>query len=100
MFDIQNNETYLHAGYLHAGRQHVHAHHVLGPDAGALHDQLLVAELHPVEPRNRLVRDRHVDVLAERVTLSTGIQLGVQSAVDSLNWSPVDGNAIWCTARG
>ena len=61
-----------------------------------LHDELLVAELHPVEPRDGLVRDRHVDVLAERVTLFTGIQLGVQPAVDSLNWSPGDNNAIWC----
>ena len=69
MFDIQNNEIYLHAGYLHAGRQHVHAHHVLGPDAGALHDQLLVAELHPVEAGDGLVRDRPVQILGERVAL-------------------------------
>ena len=69
MFDIQNNETYLHAGYLHACRQHVHAHHVLGPDAGALHDQLLVAELHPVEAGDGLVRDRPVQILGERVAL-------------------------------
>ena len=69
MFDIQNNEIYLHAGYLHACRQHVHAHHVLGPDAGALHDQLLVAELHPVEAGDGLVRDRPVQILGERVAL-------------------------------
>ena len=69
MFDIQNNEIYLHAGYLHACRQHVHAHHVLGPDAGALHDQLLVAELHPVEAGDGLVRDRAVQILGERVAL-------------------------------
>ena len=69
MFDIQNNETYLHAGYLHACRQHVHAHHVLGPDAGALHDKLLVAELHPVEAGDGLVRDRPVQILGERIAL-------------------------------
>ena len=69
MFDIPNNEIYLHAGYLHACRQHVHAHHVLGPDAGALHDQLLVAELHPVEAGDGLVRDRAVQILGERIAL-------------------------------